>query len=309
MLFEPVTSSASRTWWPFLLTALAISWLVQFRGAGLGWAGVRQAAGAHLWRTASARLDIQLLCIRQLLAALGLLPKLASAWLVATALVRALDAFVGRPELGQPPLLLLQISYSIVLFVVWDLSRYLLHRALHAWGPLWQFHQVHHSATVLTPFTFHRVHPVEALLYDLRGVLVTGVLAGIAYWLWRGEAVAVTVLGVDAIGFALNGLTGNLRHSHVWLSFGQRWERWFLSPAQHQLHHGVLPSENQCNYGVWLACWDRWAGSFRFAPKAQPHHFGLLHRDANHVNDLGSALLYPLYASGRILGRAFFPSK
>ena len=42
---------------------------------------------------------------------------------------------------------------------------------------LWRFHQIHHSAEVLTPLTFHRIHPVESLLYDVRGALVTGGMA------------------------------------------------------------------------------------------------------------------------------------
>ena len=66
--------------------------------------------------------------------------------------------------------------YTLVLFVAWDLSRFALHWALHRFETLWQFHQVHHSAEVLTPFTLYRSHPVESLLYGLRGVVVTGVV-------------------------------------------------------------------------------------------------------------------------------------
>ncbi|MDP2310404.1 MAG: sterol desaturase family protein, partial [Pseudomonadota bacterium] len=304
-LAEPFTSTASRTWWPFLLGTACVAVGVQaLRRRGEPWgATVRAGLGTHLWRQRSAALDVQLLVVRQLVGLLGLLPRIGSAWAIATLLARALDRVAGRPDLGAPPAALLHVGYTLALFVAWDASRYLLHRALHAAPVLWQFHQVHHSAEALTPLSFHRVHPVESLLYEARGVLVTGLLAGSAYWLWRGEAVAVTVLGVDGIGFVLGGLTGNLRHSHVWIGFGPRVERWLLSPAQHQLHHGADRAENGCNYGVWLACWDRLAGSLRLAGGSPPRQLGLAPGVANHGQDLGSALFGPAAAAARLVTR------
>ena len=38
-----------------------------------------------------------------------------------------------------------------VLFIASDASRYALHRAMHTLPALWRFHQVHHSAEVMTP--------------------------------------------------------------------------------------------------------------------------------------------------------------
>ncbi|MES2644282.1 MAG: TonB-dependent receptor [Myxococcota bacterium] len=309
VLAEPFTEVTSRTWWPFLLVAGVTAVGVHVWRAlpterrGL-LSHIRGGLGVQSWRSRSAVLDVQLLVVRQLLALLGVLPRLGTAWAVATFLVRGLDRGFGRPDLVAPPGPLLAVAYTLVLFVVWDLSRYVLHRALHASPLLWQFHQVHHSAEVLTPLTFHRVHPVEALLYEARGVLVTGLLAGSAYWLWRGDAVALTVLGVDAVGFVLSGLTGNLRHSHVWIGFGPRVERWLLSPAQHQLHHGADRRENGSNFGVWLACWDRLAGSLRLAGPVPPVAFGLAPGVANHGQDLGSALLGPLRGAAARFGWA-----
>jgi Fe(3+) dicitrate transport protein len=299
-LAEPLIDPASRTWWPFLLGAGLLAVGVAFWRQGAG-TSLRRALGLDLWTTRSSVLDLQLVAVRQLLGLLGVLPRLGTAWLLATTLVRGLDRVAGQPGLAPPPPWALQVGYTLVLFVAWDLSRYLLHRLMHGSSILWQFHQVHHSAEVLTPMTFHRVHPVESLLYEVRGVLITGGLAGLAYWLWRGDAVAATVLGVDAIGFVLNGLTGNLRHSHVWLGFGPRVERWLLSPAQHQLHHGTEREEHGCNYGVWLALWDRLGGSLRLAGEAPPRRIGLPDTIANHRQDLASALLGPFAGAWRRL--------
>jgi sterol desaturase/sphingolipid hydroxylase (fatty acid hydroxylase superfamily) len=185
------------------------------------------------------------------------------------------------------------VAFALVLFVAWDASRFVLHRAMHRVPLLWRFHQVHHSAEVLTPLTFHRVHPVEALLYETRGVLVSGLIGGVAFWWWQGAATLHTVLGVDAIGLVLNALFGNLRHSHAWIRFPAPVERWFLSPAQHQLHHGAAREENGANFGVWLAVWDRLAGSLRLAGARPPASLGLPSSARNHGHDLLEAILGP----------------
>src|SRR5690606_13916908 len=104
-----------------------------------------------------------------------------------------------------------------------------------------------------------------------------------------------------ALGFLFNFLGANLRHSHVWLRFGA-WERWFISPAQHQLHHGRTRAMTSSNYGTWLACCDRWAGSWRPAPERPMRDVGLEH--ANHRPDrVGSLLLGPLVEFARLLTR------
>lgn len=274
-VLDPFLDPASRTWW---------GWWVAYGVIAVGATGP-----AATWRpfwTRSTGLDVQLFVGRQLLRALGVLPTTAGALGVAAGWVKLLDT-VGQPRLHLDPTLL-TVLYTLTLFVVWDLSRYAVHRLMHEIPALWAFHQVHHSAEVLTPLTFHRVHPVESALYSLRSVVVSGLLAGTFYWLFRGQAVEWTILGVHAIGFVLNGLTGNLRHSHVPWSFG-RLEAWFLSPTQHHLHH--LRNGDRVNYGTWLAIWDRALGSW--AP-ARPHdgRFGVDER--NHTDDLLSAWLGPV---------------
>lgn len=280
-LLDPFLDPASRTWWPALVSGAVVAWAL----GGLGLAR---------WTTASGRVDLQLLVVRQLLGALGWAPRLGSAagWAIGT--VAALDALADRPTLTLPPGVL-AAAYSLALFVAWDASRWLVHRAMHAVPALWAFHQVHHSAPTMTPLTFHRVHPVESAVYALRGVVVTGTVAGVAYWLTGGRAAAWELGGVSVLGLAANLATGSLRHSHVWVRFPAAVERWLLSPAQHQLHHAVDPALQQRNYGTWLAVWDVWAGTWAPAPAAPPAAFGV--DGANHdAGDVVSALLGPVRA-------------
>ena len=182
--------------------------------------------------------------------------------------------------------------YSLSLFLAWDLSRFVLHMCMHRVPLLWRFHQIHHSAEVLTPLTFHRIHPVESLLYDIRGALVTGGMAGVFYWLFRSQAETWVLLGVPTLGFVLNIFAGNLRHSPFWLRFPDRVERWFLSPAQHQLHHSADPAHYDANYGTWLAIWDRMMGCLRLSDE-RPSRFGIPAEHRNHGDDLLSAWLGP----------------
>lgn len=283
----PFLDPGSRTYWG----GLALAGLV---GLGLG---VRRGAPV-LRRTIrdlshpSSLLDLQLLLGRQLLLALGVLPVLGSGWWLATHLVRWLDAVVGVPRLAWPAAGV-TVVYTLALFVAWDASRYLLHRLMHAWPPLWALHQVHHSAQVLTPLTFHRIHPLESVLYGLRGALVTGLVTGLFFWLFRGAATEWTLLGVHGLGLIFNVATGNLRHSHVWLGFGALEALW-ISPAQHQLHHA--PDGERTNYGTWLSVWDHLGGTLQRSGPVPPVRFGLEER--NHGDSLLSAWLGPLVPAG-----------
>jgi len=296
-LVEPFVDPASRTVWfawiAFVAVACVMAWRVRGR-VGLGDIFPRAS-----WASRSTLLDLQLLAGRQLLAAVGLTVGVGGAHWVATSLVRTLDASVGTPAL---PAGLVAVAFPAVLFVAWDLSRYVVHRLMHEVPLLWEVHQVHHSAEELTPLTFHRVHPLEGVVYGARGVLVTGTVTGVAFWLARGEAHDWTLLGVNALGLVFNSISGNLRHSHVWLRFPEAVERWLISPAQHQLHHSAAPGDDRANYGTWLAVWDRLGGSWRPSPVARPERFGVA-EGRNHGDDLLSAWVGPLVAVAQRLGR------
>jgi Fe(3+) dicitrate transport protein len=287
-LLQPFLHPGSRTFWGALAGSLVIALVVEGRRRGLV-AAVRAGTSWSLWGHRSSRLDVQLLAARQALALLLSAPSLGLAWVIATHGVRRLDAVFGMPVAPAWSTASVAVLFSVALFVAWDFSRYLLHRLMHAIPALWSFHQVHHSAEVLTPLTVHRLHPVESVLYQLRGGVTTGVVTAAFYWVFRDQAVTFTLFGAHAAGVVLNTVLGNLRHSHVWLPLGPL-ERVLLSPAQHQLHHSTDPADFDCNYGVWLALWDRLGGSWKPAT-VPPPGFGLATR--NHGDDLLSAWFAP----------------
>jgi sterol desaturase/sphingolipid hydroxylase (fatty acid hydroxylase superfamily) len=161
---------------------------------------------------------------------------------------------------------------------------------------LWELHKVHHSAEVLTPITVYRTHPLESYINGLRGALVTGLVAGFFAYLSRGRASSYLLLGVPAMNFLFNLLGSNLRHSHIWLSYGAKIEHILISPAQHQIHHSVEIEESMSNYGAFLAIWD-WLGSSLTIASQPPKALGLPPAEQNHAPDsVLSAILGPLRA-------------
>ena len=76
--------------------------------------------------------------------------------------------FDGRTTL-MPNASAIQISalFTFILFLLDDLTKYLVHRAFHSFPILWAFHRIHHTAETLTPLTVFRTHPIEAIILSI----------------------------------------------------------------------------------------------------------------------------------------------
>jgi len=157
------------------------------------------------------------------------------------------------------------LIFTVTLFVVDDYSRYWTHRALHRIPILWEFHKVHHSATTLTPLTVFRTHPLEAIVFSIRGALVQGTIVGIAFAVIGSNLNLLTILGANFLSVLFHAVGSNLRHSHIPLRYPRWLEHWLVSPAQHQLHHSVSEEHFDKNFGVAFACWDLMHGTHHFS--------------------------------------------
>ncbi len=269
-LFEPFLTPGSRTYWPALIIFSVI------------WLGVNRAVQPkkvlvvlkRWFSDSSVHLDVQLFVFNRLWRALAYTWVGVLTWKYALGVVKSLDLYIGRLEVSGHPITLIA-CYSLVLFVLDDLTRFVVHLAMHRVPWLWKVHQIHHSATQLNPLTFFRLHPVESVLYQARAILSTGTVAGVFYWGFRESLMPWQILGVPAIGLVLNSLFGNLRHSTLFIRFPRFFEQWFISPAQHQIHHSVERKHWDSNYGTWLAIWDRWIGTLKIS-NTPPKQFGVL---------------------------------
>ena len=265
----------SRVFWPFLITTALLALWVYKRS----WQGdtsfLKYLFPRDAWLGKSAILDYQMsitnAVLRLFINASSLLPMAAVAALVSTLLEWTLPSVHGD-NWSRP---IVTGLYTLSVFVVGDFSRYFLHRLMHRIPALWVFHQIHHSASTMNPFTVYRVHPVESFLYGLRGTLSTGLVTGVFMWLFGTSLSGYDILGVNAIGITFNALGANLRHSHVWLSYGPLVEKIFISPAQHQIHHSRHPEHFDKNFGICLSLWDILGKSWIPAGKKRSFEFGL----------------------------------
>jgi sterol desaturase/sphingolipid hydroxylase (fatty acid hydroxylase superfamily) len=137
----------------------------------------------------------------------------------------------------------------------------------------------------MTPITVYRVHPVESIIYGLRGSVVLGAVIGLfAYCFGINNFSLATLLGVNLFSFIFNVAGANLRHSHIEIAYWPWLEKILISPAQHQLHHSIENKHFNKNYGAMLAVWDWLFGSLHFSETGKKIRFGLRPNEASATN-------------------------
>ncbi len=227
----------------------------------------------NIWLNVSSKLDFKLLFANSILATAFITPLIVAKLTIIVVVSSGLRTEFGAVENVFMPYWAIIIIFSVAIFIIEDLNRFLLHLCYHRIPLLWEFHKVHHSAEVLTPFTLYRSHPVEIIISRLGSIFVIGAITGVFVYLFPGQLTALEILGVDLLGFIFNALGANLRHSHIPFSFG-RLDYWFISPHMHQIHHSELKQHHDKNFGSCFAIWDRMLGSLYLPSKNEPLCFG-----------------------------------
>jgi sterol desaturase/sphingolipid hydroxylase (fatty acid hydroxylase superfamily) len=172
---------------------------------------------------------------------------------------------------------------------------------------LWEIHKVHHSTEVLTPVSAYRFHPFEIIAAGASKSFFVGVVAGIFGYLEMDRKVASDVLVIGLIQLsvleAAFNIFSNLRHSHVWLSFGPRLERHFISPAQHQIHHSAEPRHFDKNFGLVFALWDRMFGTLYVPAGRETFRLGIYGVDVSTYHSIWAMYTLPIVNNVK-LGRS-----
>jgi sterol desaturase/sphingolipid hydroxylase (fatty acid hydroxylase superfamily) len=292
-----LTDPGKRIFLPFLVVALlmsigVIAW--QQRRSGFSVRKIlRVITAKQVWLSPSAFLDYKLFLLNGLLRALA--PSLLSTAAVGAVVSSGFVIFLGENESSAISRTSIAVAYTLSLFVVGDLSRFVVHLLLHRIPFLWEFHKIHHSATVLNPITVYRTHPVEVFLYGLRSIMSAGLVTGVFFYFFKGDLNGYDVLGINLFGFAFNLLGSNLRHSHIWLSYGKTVEHLFISPAQHQIHHSTDAIHYNRNYGSCLAIWDwAWNSLYVTTGSRESLTYGLDAEEHNHDGSFWSAIKNPI---------------
>jgi len=144
-----------------------------------------------------------------------------------------------------------KVILSVILL---DFVIYLQHLMFHAVPVLWRLHMMHHADLDYDLTTGTRFHPIEIIIS-----------MGI-------KAAAISVLGAPPMGviifeILLNG-TAMFNHGNFYIPLGvdRILRLMVVTPDMHRVHHSVLPSETNSNFGFNLPWWDRLMGTYRAQP-------------------------------------------
>ena len=226
-----------------LLWETAHPFFVQFSRDGEGW----RRRGAHAAR------NLALGVANSLVIAL----LFASAW--AATVHWATQHRFGLLQLVEWPGWLRAILAILVL----DAWTYAWHRLNHIAPLLWRFHRLHHADRTMDVTTATRFHTVEIVLSS---VLRVPVLALIGCSL---EALAL----YEVLMFAC------VQFHHANIALSGRVDRvlsWFIvTPFVHKVHHSVVMTETNSNYGSLLTIWDRLFRTIRRVRDPQAIVFGV----------------------------------
>ena len=144
----------------------------------------------------------------------------------------------------------------VVSVVLLDLLIYGQHVFVHFVPVLWRLHRMHHADLDIDVTTGARFHPLEIIFSILIKMAAVAVLGA--------PAAAVLIFEV-----ALNA-TSMFNHANVKLLAGlDRVLRWVVvTPDMHRVHHSVIKTETDSNFGFNLPWWDRIFGTYNDQPQA-----------------------------------------
>jgi sterol desaturase/sphingolipid hydroxylase (fatty acid hydroxylase superfamily) len=271
-------SPNERVYIPYLLTSLMIAILIE-RKSHAADAPVSETVQAifpkKLYTHSSSVVDYLYFISNSILYLFILIPF--AGWsVVVKGYVTELLSLVGHPIVSVETVSVwMTVAFTVLMALVADFGTFAGHMLMHRIPVLWEFHKVHHSAQVMTPLTVYRMHPLD----DGITLIITGTLLGITDAFFRffvsSQASQHVVAGLSLVTLLFYVFGYNLRHSHVWVSYGPVLSRIFISPAQHQIHHSAAKRHWNKNYGFIFAVWD-WLFQSLYVPKQREQlEFGL----------------------------------
>ena len=243
----------------------------------------------------SAKSDYKIFLINQFIMML-ISPLLITQLTIATALYFYFHSinWLSVGMLKEISAIYVIITFTIFQFFLDDFSKFIVHRWMHKWPILWSLHKVHHSATVLTPMTVFRTHPLEGIVFSLRSSVTQALSISSFVFLFGSSVNLYTVLGVNVFVFLFNLFGSNLRHSHIGIRYWHWLEYILISPAQHQLHHSISIKHYDKNFGAALAIWDWIFGSLHHSVEFDEIKLGIKKNKDEEIHNLKILYLQPI---------------
>lgn len=146
----------------------------------------------------------------------------------------------------------------LLMFIVRDFIQWNVHRLLHKYPWMWEFHKVHHSVEEMGFAAHLRYHWMETVIYRFFEYVPLAMIGfGLTDFFW---------LHLFTIAI------GHFNHANIYLPVGPL-KYIFNTPQMHLWHHAEeLPEThpNGINYGISLSIWDYLFGTAVF-PKSESH--------------------------------------
>jgi len=255
---------AQRLYVPALLTSLVMATGAYFYYQNKGRLGPERSIGnmfsylfpKRIWTSRSSVVDYQIIFCNAVIYVFMTAPFLVYFAFLTDFFRSAWVSGLGEAAPANYSHTGILVSYTLALIFFDDFIRFFQHWLFHKVPLLWSFHKVHHSARVLTPFTNYRSHPVESFIFHCRRIFTYGAVTGTFLYFVGNDLSLLDVFYAATARKVFNFVGSNLRHSHIWISWGTPFEHIFISPAQHQIHHSDAPEHRDRNMGSALAIWD-----------------------------------------------------
>lgn len=167
----------------------------------------------------------------------------------------------------------------LLLFIVSDFIQWNVHRMLHRYAWMWEFHKVHHSVKEMGFAAHLRFHWMESIFYKTAQYIP---LAMIGFGLKDFFIVHIFATAI-----------GHLNHSNLKISYGP-FKYIFNNPKMHIWHHAKeLPAGIYgVNYGISLSVWDYIFGTNYIPKDGRDVELGFKN-DENFPKTLKNQLIHP----------------
>ncbi len=258
----------------YLISSLALAYYVFRKSKKEGSFFLNYIFNKKVWLSKSAGVDYKMFLFNGLVKLLLITPYVYLGFAIS---FYVSDFITSKYGYFSKPLSYTQtvFVYTIVLTIVSDFFTYIVHLALHKIPLLWEFHKIHHSATSMNPITQYRIHPIELIINNIKGIFVFGTITGLFDYLSTGIVSKWIFLGANVFSFVFFMFGANLRHSHVKFRYYKFLEYLFISPVQHQIHHSKNPIHWNKNMGSRLAIWDWFFGTLFLSKGIEKISFGI----------------------------------
>lgn len=168
----------------------------------------------------------------------------------------------------------------LLLFIIADFIQWNVHRMLHRYPWMWEFHKVHHSVKQMGFAAHLRFHWMESVFYK------------------TAQYVPLAMIGFSLTDFFIVHIfttaIGHLNHANLNLSYGPL--KYIINnPKMHIWHHAkTLPNgKNGVNYGLTLSLWDYLFKTTYIPKDGKDIEIGF-EGDEQFPKDLPTQLIYPL---------------